>query len=121
VLVDAPCTGTGAIRRRPWSRWAVHVADLQRLPPQQLDILQRASSWVGDGGRLVYATCSLLAEENEEVVARFLQKNPDWQLQPTSTLLGEQRADEIGSSGVLRLYPHLHGTDAFYAAVLTRS
>jgi len=121
VLVDAPCTGTGAIRRRPWSRWAVHAADLHRLQKEQSEILQRAASWVASDGRLVYATCSLLAEENEQVVERFLARNSDWHLTPSSQLLGQGRADEIGRSGVLRLYPHIHNTDGFFAAVLTRS
>ena len=121
VVVDAPCTGTGALRRRPWTRWSTHVADLERLRREQLGILTRCSSWVSEGGRLLYATCSLLREENEEVVEGFLKENPQWRLQPASEILGEDRADEIGEAGVLRLYPHLHGTDGFYAAVLTRS
>lgn len=121
VLVDAPCTGTGALRRRPWTRWSAHVADLQRLPREQGEILERAASWVAPEGRLVYATCSLLREENDEVVDRFLAAHPDWQLLPSGEVLGAQRADEIGDSGVLRLYPHRHDTDGFYAAVLTRS
>jgi 16S rRNA (cytosine967-C5)-methyltransferase len=121
VLVDAPCTGTGALRRRPWTRWSVHAGDLQRLTGLQSEILQRASGWVGPGGRLVYATCSLLAEENDDVVTAFLQRNQGWALQPSTETLGAARADEIGGSGVLRLYPHIHGTDGFYAAVLRKS
>ncbi len=121
VLVDAPCTGTGALRRRPWTRWSVHAGDLPRLAGLQSEILQRASGWVGAGGRLVYATCSLLAEENDDVVTAFLRRNEGWVVQPSAEILGASRADEIGSSGVLRLYPHIHGTDGFYAAVLRRS
>lgn len=121
VLVDAPCSGTGALRRRPWSRWAVHVGDLPRLAGLQSEILQRAAGWVGPGGRLVYATCSLLTEENDDVVTAFLQRNKGWALQPAAEILGATRADEIGRCGVLRLYPHIHGTDGFYAAVLRRS
>jgi len=121
VLVDAPCSGTGALRRRPWTRWSVHSGDLSRLVTLQREILQRASGWVGPGGRLVYATCSLLAEENDDVVTAFLGRNKGWELQPSAEILGTTRADEIGTSGVLRLYPHIHGTDGFYAAVMRRS
>jgi len=120
VLVDAPCTGTGALRRRPWSRWSVHVADLHRLPQQQFDILSRAAGWVAPEGRLVYSTCSLLREENDDVVERFLREHPGWEIEPAAERVGKDRADEIGDSGVLRLFPHHHGTDGFYAAVLVR-
>jgi 16S rRNA (cytosine967-C5)-methyltransferase len=121
VLVDAPCSGTGAIRRRPWSRWSVHLSDVFRLQQEQLAILSQASSWVGTGGRLVYATCSLLPEENDHVLEQFLKQNPSWRLKTAAEVLGQERAEEIGDRGVLRLYPHLHETDGFFAAVLTRS
>ena len=121
VLVDAPCSGTGAIRRRPWSRWSVHLPDVLRLQQEQVAILTQAASWVGKEGRLVYATCSLLREENDRVVELFLKQNPTWRLKPAAEVVGQERAEEIGDSGVLRLYPHLHDTDGFFAAVLTRS
>ncbi|MEE2829061.1 MAG: RsmB/NOP family class I SAM-dependent RNA methyltransferase [Myxococcota bacterium] len=121
VLVDAPCSGTGALRRRPWTRWSMHLADLQRLTGEQSALLDRAAGWVAEGGRLVYATCSLLAEENDDVVEGFIDRHPDWRLAPASDYLGTERADQIGDRGVLRLLPHQHGTDGFYAAVLTRT
>jgi 16S rRNA (cytosine967-C5)-methyltransferase len=121
VLVDAPCSGSGALRRRPWSRWSVPPHELAALPRLQASILDEASGWLRPGGRLVYATCSLFADENEAVVQAFVEGHPGWSVQPLSTLLGPERAERIGDGRVLKLYPHRHGTDGFFAAVLARS
>lgn len=121
VLVDAPCTGSGALRRRPWSRWSVPPQELASLPATQLGILDRFCGFVRPGGRLVYATCSLFESENEAVVDRFLSGRSGWSPAPLSALLGPERAERIGDGRVLKLYPHRHGTDGFFAAVLQRS
>lgn len=120
VLVDAPCSGSGALRRRPWTRWAVQEADLARLPAEQLAILDRFAGFVRPSGRLVYATCSLFDEENEAVVQRFLSLRPEWRLVPACDILGAERAARMGDGRVMLLLPHRHGTDGFFAAVLAR-
>jgi 16S rRNA (cytosine967-C5)-methyltransferase len=121
VLVDAPCSGSGALRRRPWSRWAMPPQELAGLPAVQLSLLDRFAGFVRPGGRLVYATCSLFEEENEAVVDRFLTGRSGWRLAPLAAELPAARAERIGDGRVLKLYPHRHGTDGFFAAVLLRS
>ena len=116
VLVDAPCSGTGTWRRNPELR--LQRPDWAALQAQQRSILQAASRLLRAGGRLVYATCSLMAEENDEVVQDFLASNPHFELQSAQTLLQPQGVPYEGE--VLRLLPHRHGTDGFYAAALRR-
>jgi 16S rRNA (cytosine967-C5)-methyltransferase len=116
VLVDAPCSGTGTWRRNPELR--LQQPDWAVLQTQQLSILQSASRLLRPGGRLVYATCSLMAEENDEVLQRFLSSNPSFVLQSARALLQPQGVPYEGE--VLRLLPHRHGTDGFYAAALRR-
>jgi 16S rRNA (cytosine967-C5)-methyltransferase len=103
VLVDAPCTGIGTWRRNPDARLRLTEADLAELLPKQSVIRDRAASLVRTGGRLVYATCSLLSEENEDQVTAFLSRHPDF-----------ARVDGLSLS------PARHGTDGFFAAVLER-
>jgi 16S rRNA (cytosine967-C5)-methyltransferase len=104
VLVDAPCTGTGTWRRNPDARLRLSQQDLAELLPKQAAILQTAAALVKPGGRLIYATCSLLAFENEDQVAAFLERNPAFQ-----------------QTGTLSLTPHQHNTDGFFGAVLERT
>ena len=118
VLVDAPCSGTGTWRRNPDARWRPLGPGLESLLPLQARILASAARLVKPGGRLVYATCSLLAEENEEQVAAFLAANPEFHVVP----LGEA-APQITDSAhpdYLSLTPARHDTDGFFAAVLRR-
>ncbi len=119
VLVDAPCTGTGTWRRNPDARLRLTETDLAELVPKQAMILDTAQSLVRKGGRLVYATCSLLMEENEMQVAGFLQRHPDFAVVPLP------RAWPLDTpvpcpSDYLSLTPARHGTDGFFAAVLER-
>jgi 16S rRNA (cytosine967-C5)-methyltransferase len=116
VLVDAPCTGTGTLRRNPDIKW--RPVDLPEITAIQGRILARAATLVRPGGRLVYATCSLLPAENEDVVAAFLAAHASFRLLPVSEILARQRVDLSMDGPMLRLYPHLHGTDGFFAAVL---
>jgi 16S rRNA (cytosine967-C5)-methyltransferase len=122
VLVDAPCTGTGTWRRNPDARFRTTEADLRDLVSKQAVILAEAARVVRPGGRLVYATCSILSEENEEQVARFLETPPEF------TTLPLDAAWEAARPGIpppcagphLALSPAAHGTDGFFAAVLQR-
>lgn len=113
VLCDVPCTGTGTWRRNPDMRWTVYGPSLDDLTPVQIEILDRASRAVKAGGKLVYATCSLLPAENEDQVAAFLARNPDFEIAPLDETLG------LGTP-YMRLTPHRHKTDGFFAAVMVR-
>ena len=119
VLVDAPCTGTGTWRRNPDARHRLTEHDLAELLPKQASILDLAAGLVRNGGILVYATCSLLNDENEGQVTDFLQRHPDYRLLPLA------RAWPAGSAppcagDVLALTPARHGTDGFFAVALER-
>ncbi|MEE2751266.1 MAG: RsmB/NOP family class I SAM-dependent RNA methyltransferase [Myxococcota bacterium] len=120
VLVDTPCTGTGRFRRQPASRWSLREDQLTDLVQTQNRILERAATLVRPKGRLIYATCSLLTEENEGIVTSFLQKNPTWKLLPVKEVLGRRRARKAGDGTTLQTRPDLHGTDGFFAAILVR-
>ena len=122
VLIDAPCTGSGSLRREPAMRWARSPLDVTRLPATQAAILDLFAPLVGPGGRLIYATCSLFAVENEDVVTAFLQRNPGFSIAPAHPLLPDAaRAALPGSDdGFLRLRPDRDGCDGFFAAVLLR-
>ena len=119
VLVDAPCTGTGTWRRNPDARGRLREQDLAELVPKQAAILDDAARLARPGGRLIYATCSLLPEENEAQVAAFLQRNPAYRVLPLDqvwTLDGPTPC----AGPYLSLTPLRHGTDGFFAAVLER-
>ena len=118
VLVDAPCSGTGTWRRNPDARWRVLGPGLENLLPLQAAILISAARLVKPGGRLVYATCSLLPEENEEQIAAFLVAHPVFQIVP----LREAAPQLTGSAhpDFLSLTPARHDTDGFFAAVMRR-
>lgn len=122
VLVDAPCSGIGALRRNPEARWRLKPADIERLPEQQLDICSRAVSLLAPGGRLIYATCTVIDVENRNVVERLLSRHPTLELVPVKEIWGAERAkgvcDESGT--YLEVLPHVHGTDGFFAAVVRR-
>lgn len=123
VLVDAPCSGTGTLRRSPDAKWRTTEDRVAVLARQALDILLAAARLVRPGGRLVYATCSLLQEENEDVIQEFLAQAPAFQATHTADVLA-RRDIGIPNSGPgpgLRLWPHVHGTDGFFAQILERS
>jgi len=128
VLVDAPCSGLGTLRRNPDLKWRQSPASVQELAVRQAEILQSASRLLKSGGRLVYATCSLLSEENEAVAEAFSAAHPDFEIQSVADVLaglkveGANRLCSGGADGTryLRLWPHRQGTDAFFAAVWQR-
>jgi len=115
VIVDAPCSGLGIIRKKPEIRDKT-PQEIERLPEIQLEILQAASKCVAPGGVLLYATCTILPEENSGVIKAFLEQSNDFVLE-AFTLPGE-----IGtvSEGQITLYPHIHGTDGFFISKLRR-
>jgi 16S rRNA (cytosine967-C5)-methyltransferase len=119
VLVDAPCSGSGTLRRNPDLKWRQSPQSVAEMRPKQASILQAASQLVKPGGRLVYATCSLLREENEEIVDGFLQSEPDFTQVSAADVL-KQQGIAVPSKERMRLWPHVHGTDGFFAAVLER-
>ncbi|HXA23995.1 MAG TPA: RsmB/NOP family class I SAM-dependent RNA methyltransferase [Acetobacteraceae bacterium] len=118
VLVDAPCTGTGTWRRNPDARLRLTEADLAELVPKQAAIMDQAATLVRTGGRLVYATCSLLSEENEDQVIAFLTRHPGFALVPLARAW--QGGAPPNPGDFLSLTPARHGTDGFFAAVLER-
>ena len=128
VLVDAPCSGLGTLRRNPDLKWRQGSKDIDALSASQAAILASAARLVKPGGRLVYSTCSPLRQENEAVAHEFGLRNPEFAPTDVARLLDElkvQDAEKLcslpGSSPCyLRLWPHLHSTDAFFAAVWTR-
>jgi len=121
VLVDAPCTGLGTLRRNPDLKTRQTEEGLAELNAKQSAILEAAGSLVKPGGRLVYGTCSLLEEENEAIVDRFLAAHPDFALVPCGEVLARQGISIPGCERYLRLLPHVHDTDGFFAAVLQRA
>jgi 16S rRNA (cytosine967-C5)-methyltransferase len=120
VLVDAPCSGFGTLRRNPDLKWRQTPKDIIELSAKQANILARAAKLLKDGGRLVYATCSLLQDENEVVAEAFLEANPEFRLVPASEVLAQQQV-ALDTGKYLKLFPHLHQTDGFFAAVFEKS
>ncbi len=125
VLVDAPCTGLGTLRRNPDLKWRQNLLAVEEMAVKQAAILQSASRMTKSGGRLVYATCSVLPQENEAIAEAFSAANPDWVALPVGEVLIELKVENAltlcsgGDNGqlYLRLWPHRHGTDGFFAAV----
>ena len=120
VLVDAPCTGFGTLRRNPDLKWRQAESSVAELAAKQASILAAAATLVKPGGRLVYATCSVLPDENEAIVAQFLAGHPGFA--PGNAAADLARANIALDTGpTLQLFPHRHGCDGFFAAVLERS
>jgi len=115
VLVDAPCSGLGALRRNPDARWRLDAAEVASFPPRQKEILERYSRLVKPGGRLVYATCSINRAENEDVRAAFLAAHPEFEPAPALP-----HPIGLGAGSEVQLLPHRHGTDGFYIAAMRR-
>jgi 16S rRNA (cytosine967-C5)-methyltransferase len=119
VLVDAPCSGLGTLRRDPDIKWRRQEAELIGLADRQCTLLHRAAATVRPGGRLVYATCSSEPEENEQVVDRFLASQPEFRPIDLRHVRSEL-APVVDGSGLLRTLPFTHGLEAFFAAALVR-
>lgn len=120
VLVDAPCSGLGTLRRNPDLKWRQTPNDIVELAAKQKAILERAAKLVKGGGKLVYATCSLLQEENEHIVEAFLAAHPEFKPMNAADILAQQQIS-LDTGTYLKLLPHIHNTDGFFAAVLERT
>jgi len=123
VLVDAPCSGLGTLRRNPDLKWRQSPTTVTQLRQQQQAILTGAATLVKPGGRLVYATCSLLELENEDIARTFAELHPQFELLMAEQVLAQGRiaqANEMGRGPWLKLWPHHHRTDGFFAAVWQR-
>lgn len=118
VLLDVPCTGTGTFRRHPDARWRLRMSDFAVLGATQRAILRAAAALVKPGGLLIYSTCSLELEENDDVIAAFLADNRDFVLEPPTV---GAVADSVLDSGMLRVLPQVHGTDGAFAARMRRA
>jgi len=115
VLIDAPCTGTGTLRRNPEIKWRLSPADVPRMADLQIRLLERGAGMLASGGRLVYSTCSIEREENEDVVQRFIESGAPFRpVQPNA------HGDLITAEGFVRTFPHRHRTDGFFAATLEK-
>lgn len=129
VLVDAPCSGLGTLRRNPDLKWRQSPKSVEELVAKQTAILQSAARLLKPGGRLVYATCSVLPLENEAIAQAFTAANTEFKVLPAGDVLAQLKIEnpaglcsggEAGNT-FLRLWPHLHATDGFFAAVWTRN
>ena len=127
VLVDAPCSGLGTLRRNPDLKWRQSPQSVAELTQKQLSILNSAARLLKPGGRLVYATCSLIYQENQGVVEAFLANNPQFELKDPKEVLRDSfplmEGLPIGASknnAWWQLFPHVHGTDGFFGAILER-
>lgn len=118
VFVDAPCTGSGTWRRHPDAKWRLSEDQLGKRIVEQDTVLDQAAPLVKVGGRLVYVTCSVFAEENEDRIAAFLARNPGFAIKPVTL---EPVADHVTPQGFLRLTPRTAATDGFFVALLERT
>ena len=121
VLVDAPCSGLGVLRRRPEIRWRKEIAQLPELAALQKALLVKAAGCVKPGGALIYSTCTITREENLQVVEDFSAKNPEFGLVDLTPYLPENLFNAGGhlptaTKGYVQLMPHIHGTDGFFIA-----
>lgn len=119
VLVDAPCSGLGVIRRRPDLKWNKNEDDIPRLAELQLKLLSAGSKMVKPGGRLLYGVCSFSEEEGPEVAAKFLSARPEFSIASPSDW-PENLKNHLSPESCLRLWPHLHNTDGFFWALFFR-
>ncbi|MEK6245378.1 MAG: RsmB/NOP family class I SAM-dependent RNA methyltransferase [Pseudomonadota bacterium] len=119
VLVDAPCSGFGTLRRNPDLKWRHGEGAVAELAAKQARILKAAAKLLKPGGRLVYATCSILSEENDAMADRFAAEHPEFKALSCTELLATQRI-VLETGERLRLWPHRHGTDGFFAAAFAR-
>ena len=119
ILLDTPCSGTGVLRRHPEGKWKKNPDRIEELTGLQFQLLQAASRTVAQGGEILYTTCSLLREENEEVVDRFMD-TADFQLADLRIRSAGLPEDLFTERGELRVWPHLHDCDGFYAALLVK-
>jgi 16S rRNA (cytosine967-C5)-methyltransferase len=121
MLVDAPCSGVGVLRRNPDARWRLEAEDVRRLAENQVALLRSVARYLDDGGVLVYSVCSLDPEETEGVVKTFLETEPGMRRDDVGPYLPEPAQGLVDAAGALRCLPHRHGCDGFFAVRLVRA
>lgn len=120
VFIDAPCSGLGTIRRNPGMKWMVTEETVNEVSAKQRKILEGSSRLVKQGGRLVYATCTFLRQENEEVIEEFLLRHPEFRVMKSKSYLSKFHLPQLASGEYVKLLPHRDSTDGFFCAVLER-
>ena len=121
VLLDAPCSGLGLIRKKPEIRWTVTQNDIIELQKIQIHLINNASNYVKKGGTLVYSTCTISQEENEDIIQYFLYRNENFKLESICKYLpDDMKKDDTCSKGYIKLFPNTHGLDGFFIAKLLR-
>jgi len=120
VLLDAPCSGFGVIRRKPDLRWKKDPKNFKDLVDMQKRILELASGYVKPGGKLIYSTCTVNRAENLDVVRDFLSSNPQFQMESIIGQVPEKLENDSAHMGYLELYPNVHGTDGFFIAKMEK-
>jgi 16S rRNA (cytosine967-C5)-methyltransferase len=120
VFIDAPCSGMGVFRRNPDSKWHLTTNDIKRLASKQKEIISEYSRLVKPGGLLVYVTCTISREENEDVVYGFLKENDDFQKVPAVSINADIFGKLMDKDGFFKSMPHRHNTDGFFGAVMEK-
>lgn len=120
VFIDAPCSGMGVFRRNPDSKWHLTTDDIKQLASKQKEIISEYSRLVKPGGRLVYVTCTISREENEDVVNGFLKENDDFQKIPAVSINADIFSKLMDEDGFFKSLPHIHNTDGFFGAVMEK-
>lgn len=121
VLVDAPCSGLGLMRKKPEIRWNTGYDDIIKLNKIQYSILNNASKYVKKGGSLVYSTCTITREENEDIVEKFILENKNFSMEDISKYIPKIIKSDTCKNGFIKLFPNLYGTDGFFIAKLIRN
>jgi 16S rRNA (cytosine967-C5)-methyltransferase len=120
ILVDAPCSGLGLIRKKPEIRWTVKPQDILELQKIQIEILKNDAKYIKKGGILVYSTCTITQEENEDIIKMFLNENSNFKLENICDYIPESIKADTCSSGYIKLFPNVHKSDGFFIAKLIR-
>ncbi len=120
ILIDAPCSGTGVLRRNPDAKWKITPETVKEMATKQREIIAHYSALLKPGGRLVYATCSLMAEENERIVESFLNENEGFRASAAGAILQRYGLAKLAEGNFMRLLPHKHDCDGFFAAVMEK-
>jgi 16S rRNA (cytosine967-C5)-methyltransferase len=120
-MVDAPCSGLGVISRNPDAKWRKEKEDMDRMARLQRAILDGSAPLLLRGGRMLYVTCTLSREENEEVVSGFLESHRNLALEDLRDWAPEGALDLINGQGFFQTFPHIHGMDGFFAACFSKT
>lgn len=120
ILLDAPCSGLGVIRRKPDIKWQRTKEDIDEIKKIQMDILNNVSKYLKKEGYLVYSTCTILKEENEELVLEFLNKNNNFELVDLTKKVPNELLNSIYDEKFIKLYPNINNTDGFFICMMKK-